>query len=747
MNAIVAEVHPGRPSEDGPQPTSEKQSREIHGHQTGIDRDQKVPNAAAGASQQGDLDRLLPLVLRALNWQRSERVMRSAIGEPGPLTEAGLVQALRRLGFEVSVTDQLPERWELGIDAALIRVGRDGAAQAQVRRSGVTTTLTPDGESAEWVAPGFRTQRYLLIVDVSGAAVQHRNPTFAWTPNLRRVTRTALWLSFFINLLALTVPIFSMQIYDRVIGGNAPEVLPWFAIGSVLAIGLMLVLRRQRSRLLAGAHARVGYHLALAVMDRMLRLPLLVAGKLRRASIVSRVRELERIRDRLSAANTIAVFDAPFILLSLAAVVFVGGWLVLVPVIYLGLFALVAHRVSDYVAAGSRAGGPAIAERDALLSDLAENAPALLASQTAEGWSRRFLEVSAEAVRGSYVQGVRLGLAQSAAYVLGTGAALATLVIGLELVLAGLMTTGGLIASMLLIWRITAPAQSLFLSIGRLKQVDTAKAQVERFFNSPYDGNDAAKRMPPSLETPNLVFERVSFRYGSDQEPALAGVSFRLEPGEMLVLVGPNGAGKTTLLRLAAGLLEPQGGLILIGERNLKQFDPEDLRLVLGYYTESPATFTATVAENLRAAAPGASDAVLQGCVKLAWPGDAVAHLSEGLQTRLPLSESKGLALEDDQRVGLARVMLKPKPLLLIADPVENAGPDAPKQVRAFVDEAKAFIQATRGKSTIIFATQNPDLIGLADKALILDRGQVVHFGPLQKPEAAVANTDIGPSS
>ena len=94
------------------------------------------------------------------------------------------------------------------------------------------------------------------------------------------------------------------------------------------------------------------------------------------------------------------------------------------------------------------------------------------------------------------------------------------------------MTPGGLIASMLLIWRITAPAQSLFLSIGRLRQVDAAKAQMERFFSSPYDGNDATKRMPPSLDMQSIVFERVTFRYASDQEPALAGVSFRLEAGE-----------------------------------------------------------------------------------------------------------------------------------------------------------------------------------------------------------------------
>ena len=725
MSTIAAEIEPGPPA----------------------DRGSGAPITTPGAEQPGALDRLLTLLLPALDWQRSERVMRSAMAGPSPLTEVGLVQALRRLGFEVTVSDKLPERWELGIDAALVRLGRGGAAQAQVRRSGVTRILTPEGESTASAAPGFRAQRYLLIVDTTAAAVQGLNPTLAWTPNLRRIARTALWLSFLINLLALTVPIFSMQIYDRVIGGNAPEVLPWFAIGAALAIALMLVLRRQRSRLLAGAHARVGYHLALAVMDRMLRLPLLVAGKLRRASVVSRLRELERIRDRLAAANTVAVFDAPFILLSLAAVAFVGGWLVLVPIVYLGLFALVARRVSDYVAAGGRAGGPAIAEREALLSDLAENGPALLASQTAEGWSRRFLEVSTEAVRGSYVQGVRLGLAQSAAYVLGTGAALATLVVGLELVLAGVMTPGGLIASMLLIWRITAPAQSLFLSMGRLRQVDAAKAQVERFFSAPYDGNDATKRMPPSLDMPSIVFDRVTFRYASDQEPALAGVSFRLEPGEIMVVVGPNGAGKTTLLRLAAGLLEPQGGMLLIGERNVKQFDPEDLRLVLGYYPETPATFTATLGDNLRSAAPGVSDEVLRGCVQRAWPGNSADHLSEGLETRLPLSESKGLALEDDQRVGLARIMLKPKPLLLIADPVENAGPDAPKQVRAFVEEAKAFIEALRGKSTIILASQNTDLIALADKALILDRGKVVHFGPMQKPDGAAANTDTGSRS
>jgi ABC-type bacteriocin/lantibiotic exporter with double-glycine peptidase domain len=712
--------------------------------------DSSAPSAPAESADrnepriEGPLGALLPALLRAMDWQRSDRVLRSAVSDDGPLTLAGFAQALRRLGFEVTVGEKVPERWESGVDAALVRVARDGDAEALVRRSGVTQRVQPDTGAPSSSAPGLRARYQLLVIDAGDAALRQTDPTIPWTPNLKRVTRRAFLLSFFINLLALSVPIFSMEIYDRVIGGNAPEVLPWFGLGAALAIGFMLALRRQRSRLLAGAHARIGYHLSVAVLDRMLRLPLLVAGKLRRASLASRVRELERVRDRLAAANTVAVFDAPFILLSLFAIAFVGGWLVLVPVVYLLLFAAIAKWVSEYVAAGSRLAGQAIAEREALLADLSEHAPALLGTRADQGWTRRFLEVSANAVRGGYLQGVRLGLAQSAAYVLGTGAALATLVGGLELVLAGAMTPGGLIASMLLIWRITAPAQTLFLAVGRLRQVDNAKAQVQRFFASPYDGSDAGKRTPARPEAASLVFERVTFRYASDQEPALAGVSFRVEPGEILAVVGPNGAGKTTLLRLAAGLLEAQGGLVLIGDRNIRQFDPEDLRLVLGYYPEHPATFTATLADNLRAVAPGASDASLLSAVERAWPHGLGEHLREGLATPLPIPESQGLAEEDDQRLGVARLLVRPRPLYLIADPVESAGPDAPQQVKAAVAMAQAFLQSMRRRSTVVIATQNPDLIALADKALVLDKGQAAHFGPLQRREPTGATPTTG---
>lgn len=702
-------------------------------------------HATAGAETpiEGPLGALLPHLLHELGWQRSDRVLRSAVPEQGPLTLAGFVQVLRRLGLEVTVGETVPERWDTGVDGALVRVAADGEAEARVRRSGVISRVLPEG-STDAEAPGIRPRHYVLVVDASDAAIRQPDPTVAWTPNLRRVTRRAFVLSFFINLLALSVPIFSMQIYDRVIGGNAPEVLPWFALGTAIAIGFMLVLRRQRSHLLAGAYARVGYHLSLAVLDRMLRLPLLVAGKLRRAGLTSRTRELERVRGRLGAANIVAVFDAPFILLSLFAVAFVGGWLVLIPVVYLLLFAAVAKWMAAYVAAGSRLTGPAIAEREAMLADLAEHAPALLATRAAEGWTRRFLEVSANAVRGGYVQGVRLGVAQATAYVLGTGAALATLVGGLELVLAGAMTPGGLIASMLLIWRITAPAQALFLAQGRLRQADAARAQVERFFASPYDGNDATKRMPARIERASLSFERVTFRYSGESEPALAGLSFALEPGEVLAVVGPNGAGKTTLLRLAAGLLEAQGGLILIGGRNIRQFDPEDLRLTIGYYPEHPATFSGTLADNLRSAVPGAADAELKAAVAGAWPGELGAHLSEGLATPLPLPETEGRAEEDDQRLGIARLLLRPRPLYLIADPVENAGSDAPEQVKGALAQAQTFLQAMRGRSTIVIATQNPALLSLADKALVLDKGQPVHFGPLQKPDQASATASTG---
>jgi len=188
------------------------------------------------------------------------------------------------------------------------------------------------------------------------------------------------------------------------------------------------------------------------------------------------------------------------------------------------------------------------------------------------------------------------------------------------------------------------------------------------------------------------------------------------------------------LLRLAAGLLQPQGGLVTIAERNIHQFDPEDLRLVIGYHPEHPATFSGSLTDNLRAQVPDAADAEMSAVIARAWPGSLGDHLSDGLATRVPLRESEGRVEEDDHRLGLARVLLRPKPLYLISDPVETAGPDAPQQVKDAVAQVQSLLQAMRGKSTMVLVTRNPALIAMADKALVLDKGQAIHFGPVQPP-------------
>jgi ABC-type bacteriocin/lantibiotic exporter with double-glycine peptidase domain len=696
----------------------------------------------ARAMPRGPLGAMLPELLRALQWQRSYRVLASAIGAPGrELDVADLAMLLRRLGFEATLHTVVPPRWEAGEDGALVCVSDDAPPVALVRSAGLTRRIAP-ADGSDVLPP--RASHYLLVVDPQASRLRATDPLAPWAPMIGRIVRRAFLLSFLINLLGLTVPLFSSWIYDLVIGGNAPEVLPWFALGAALSLASMLALMRQRSRLLAAAHARLGLQVSVAVLDRLLRFPLLVGGKLRRSGIVSRVREVERVRDRLASANTIAVFDAPFIALSLFAVAFVGGWLVVVPVVYLGAFLLLGRWMSDYASAGNAALTPAIAEREALLADFAENAPALLRSGAAQGWSRRFLHVSATAVRGSFVQGTRLGASQAMAYSLGTGAALATLVVGLELVLAGAMTAGGLIASMLLIWRITSPAQTLFLALGRLRQIDGARLQLERFFATPHDGTEAGKQSRVYEEPPALVFDGVSFRYGTEPEPALAGVSFALASGETLAVVGPNGAGKTTLLRLAAGLMEARGGIVTLGGRNIAHFDPEDLRLVVAYFPENPAAFAATLADNLRAAAPAADEQALEAAMRQAWPGPLGDHFGNGLQTLLPLAQGLELADEDGQRLGLARVLLKPAPLLVIADPAENAAADAPAPTRQLIEQAKALLRARRGKSTIVIATQNPELIALADKALVLDRGRAVHFGPVPRPGADAGASSAG---
>ena len=659
---------------------------------------------AAGAT-------LLPL-LRSLGNERSEAVIASAMPDPAaPLTFGDLAVTLARLGYDVCQGDRARSRWRQAIDGAVVLLSRDGKIAAFARQGGGVSKIASDGTvvtDPEDAGRAMREARRILHCRSAFTV-----PLTEFDENLRHVLVGAFGLSFFINLVALAVPCLTMVVYDHVIGGAAPEILPGLAVGGGLALACLFVLRRMRALLLGAAVGRFGLNLQARVVHRLFRAPLANSGRFQVFALLARVRDAWRPVDPLSNAMSTAVFDAPFILLTLLAIAFIGGVLVIVPVLYLVFFLAVALLMQHRSRLGLQIAGAALAERDAMLAELAEKAEPLRLSGLQESWLRRFGEVTHRVTALAMSNATRAAAAQSLAYVLGTGVALATLMGGIAVVLAGDMTAGGLIAVMLLVWRIVGPAQAAFHALGRLRQSHSQRQRVEALLQSPVEADRPTRLRNAPRTVPSLRFDRVSYRAPGAGEQSLTGLSFAVEPGEIVAVLGPTGSGKTSVLEIAAGLLTPQLGIVLVDGRNLAHLDPDDWRLTVAAYVPARAhAFSADAPDNIALAAPWIGAGNAMQFVDKVW---RVPALTAPMAAHLSAS--------DDARLGMARLAAKSPSIAILDTPAAGAEVDAR---RAFED----FLVSCRGSRSVLFSTDDPAMARFADKVLVLNAGTVAYFGP-----------------
>lgn len=610
--------------------------------------------------------------LEALGWKRGQALLDDVMPPdaplPGPHT---LAERLGWLGISASVSRTVPRAWREGADGALLRL-EGGRLHGEVRCLGRYHRI---GDAK---AGGGAWMLLRLLPDALAGRV-------AVDESRRRargmVARVAL-LSLAINLLGLAIPFATMAVYDRVIGARGAESLWPLLSGAVLALVLMAVLRQARGRALAAEYARLSASIAAVAEGRMVRLPLLQLDRASAAGAAGRVRAARAAAELFNPANAPAIFDAPFLVLTLLAIAFVAGWLVAIPVLSLLLLLLAAWWFAALPPETDAALAQAAREREAMRTELALLGAQIGQMGAAAAWLARFARVARQAGVLAFRQQQRASALQSLGLALGTGAALATLVVGIDLVLAGLVSAGTLIGLMMLVWRITGPAQALFLAWPRLRQIPAAWARWQEVATLPGIVADAGAMAPPPAAPPMIALAGAYLRHDADAQPALAGVGCTIAAGKVTLVLGPNGAGKSTLLRLAAGLVPPQSGSVSLDGRDLRQFDP---------------------------------DALMAACVFLPSASDlADAEAGGGVTAALR-------AWEDAAR--------RDAVLYVLDDPLPHGGPDAAARLRAF-------LAARRGGATIVIATHDTTLAEVADEAIVLDRGALAYAGPIKRPQA-----------
>jgi ATP-binding cassette subfamily C protein/ATP-binding cassette subfamily C protein LapB len=545
----------------------------------------------------------------------------------------------------------------------------------------------------------------------------------SFTKRLRGSVARLLVLSFFGNVIALSVPLFTMAVYDHVIGKQSAGTLPYLVIGIVALLLWELGIRHMRAKLMGYIGGRLDFLVSTSGFSQLLHLPTAYTDRASIGSQLSRMREFEAIREFFASPIATAMLDLPFALILIAGISFIAWPLAVVPAVIMVVLAIATFASGRLIADLSRQGSMAQAARHSFLVEMIARMRAIKTLGAEETWLDRFRHQSAEAsLRGSrarFATAVLQTVGQVSVVVAGTS----TLLVGTHLVLAGELSVGGLVACLAITWRALAPIVTLISTASRIGNVKNA---IRRFDNLMRIEPERvrAPNFPRTTATKGAVsFARVSLRYAANAEPALLGVSFDAAPGQMIVVIGPTGSGKSSVLKLIAGLYTPQGGSVSIDGVDIRQMDLIQLRQTIAYVPQYNDLFYGTIAQNLRLSKADASDEELWDAADAASIKDQVAGLPEQLETRLGDNSTKHLSTGFHRGLSLARAYLRNAPVILLDEPADG------------LDDAadEAFMTALRslaGKATIIMTTHRPSHMSFGDTIVYLKEGRPEAVAP-----------------
>lgn len=682
------------------------------------------------------LARCLAPLLVALNWSGAPRQLRAEMPvDIEVLDTDAFSRLLSRLGY--CIQSRRWKDWPGGLEALPVGSVLLSGQQAQVYLGrSAARDWWHDGMGISANCAELEGSSLLLITrDYTHRTID--KPQTAWLNRLLFTARHELggilFISLVANLLALVISLFTMFVYNTVIPSGATDTLWAMTAGVALAIVGAWGLRCARVTLVSRLTAWAGLRINDAAFAKTLGLPLDVSARLGRENNLIRLRTLESVRQWFGGGGAVSV-DYPFILVFLAVIGALGGWIVVVPLIGLLLFALLSWPLSLLLNARSVAASQVSRQLTELTGTITNHLRSLRGVEGLALWRRQVAELVAQSVACNRDYAVANGLAQTVGQALGMLTVLATMGAGIALVLAKEMSTGGLIATMMLIWRVTTPAQQFFASQVRIKQLVDSARQLERLLGSAGESSNPHQALSSTQLQADIEADRLYYRHSAQQEPALSGVSFKVEAGQMLAVVGPNGAGKTTLLELLAGVRSPQNGRVRIANRDIRQFDPSDYRTWHGYLAQRPPCLPLTVRQTLTMKSPAHGDEELQTALARVagsqwWQLMGASSASAGLDLKLDPWRQDRAAMRSRFLVQLAGALLGNPPLLLLDDPLCDRDPLLDTFLSKLLDEL-------RGKTTVVIATHRPDLIQRADLIAVLHEGALAHFGPVAAPDA-----------
>ena len=578
----------------------------------------------------------------------------------------------------------------------------------------------------EYVGYAFLLKPADTHTDVQKRVLKHEKNHWFWgTVSYSRTIYTdVIVASFLINLFALAGPLFTMNVYDRVVPNNAIDTMWVLAIGVIVIYTFDMLLKFLRSYFLEKAAKKSDIIMSSIIYEKVLNLKM-SSKPTSVGSFASNLKDFDSIRGFFASSTVAAMVDLPFAVVFIFVIYLIGGWLAYIPIgtaIIIMMYSFIVERPlrksveSTYEAA---------AHKNAILIETLTGLETIkamgISGQSQWKWEEATGEIASKGLKSRIITNSITTFVNYAVQI----NTVALIVAGVYSIGDKTLSMGALIAVVMLGSRTLAPLGQVASLVANFQQTKTAYDALDNIMELPVEREEGKKFVTRPSFKGKIEFNNVTFSYPGTENAILKNVSFVINAGESVGIIGTNGSGKSTIEKLIIGLYEPDEGSILIDDIDINQIDPADLRRNISYVPQDIILFQGTVKQNIVARIPDSSDEQLLEAATMSGVGNFINKHPLGFDM---VVGERGEMLSGGQRqaIGVARALIEIEPILLF---------DEPTNAMDSVNETKLIntMHSFKKKHTLIMISHKQNLLNLADRLILIDNGLKVLDGTKQE--------------
>ncbi len=526
-------------------------------------------------------------------------------------------------------------------------------------------------------------------------------------------------LTFFINIFALALPLFSMSVYDRVVPNNATETLFVLAFGVVIILLFDIFFKSVRNYIIEKVGKELGVYLEEELLKRVLSIQsqydvMLVGTK------ANLFRELALIKDFFATKSVVQVVDFPFFFLAVTVIFIISPMIALVPLLVAILVIVFNFAMQVPISNLSKKNIENIQAKHSFLVETIQGSEMIKLSNARStklfNWRNIIALTDSVTHKIQSLNVFSMNLSQTVIQFV----TLLVIFVGVFEIANKNLSVGGLIAVTILASRAMVPVIQVSMTVIKLKEIKESLNNINDFWHLPLE-NDKNIEIGLGEIKGNIEFKNVDFYYKNSKYPSLDNCNIKIKEGEKVGIIGQTGAGKSTFLRILTGLDAPTKGSVYLDDHEISTIHPIEIRQNIGVMPQEPFLFSGTLKENIELATP-VSKKKLMELIKITGLEDLVKKSGQG--DGLQVGE-RGSNLSVGQRhlVALARALINNPPILILDEP--TTGLDVGLE-KTLISHMKQVLE----NKTLIVITHRFAALDLVDRIIVLNQGKVVADGP-----------------